>query len=161
MRKQVFGRKLKRDANERRALFKGLMNDLVLKEQIRTTEQKAKAVKGAVEKLITKAKLKGDNAKALLQPYLTSAAIEKVLRDLSVRFVNRSGGYTRIVKLGERFGDSAKMVIIEWVDKTTTTIEKKVENKSKKSVKQVSQNKSTALLKAAKKPVKSAKKETK
>ena len=62
MRKQVFGRKFKRDANERKALLKGLMTDLVMKESIQTTEEKAKAIKGQVEKLVTKAKRKGENA---------------------------------------------------------------------------------------------------
>src|SRR5258708_28892520 len=109
MRKQVFGRKFKRDANERRALLKGLMDDLVLKEKIKTTEEKAKAIKGQVEKLVTKAKNKGKAAESLLQPYLSVKAYEKVINDLAKRFADRPGGYTRITKLGERFGDNARM----------------------------------------------------
>ena len=124
MRKRVFGRKFKRDANERRALLNGLMNDLVLKGSIKTTEQKAKAIKGSVEKLVTKAKRQGEKAERLLQPYLTPAAVEKVINDLAVRFANRPGGYVRIIKLGERFGDNASMAVIEWVEKTATVVEK-------------------------------------
>ena len=67
MRKNVFGRQFKRDKNERAALFKGLISSLVLHERIKTTEEKAKAIKGEVDKIITKAK-KGDlAARHLLQ----------------------------------------------------------------------------------------------
>lgn len=130
MRKQVFGRKFKRDANERQALFKGLMNDLVLKETIKTTEEKAKSIKGQVEKLVTKAK-KGVSARILLQPFLNEKAIEKMLTDLAPRFANRLGGYTRIIKLGSRFSDNANMAIIEWVEKKIATQES-VESKTVK-----------------------------
>lgn len=129
MRKQVFGRQLSRDANERKALFKGLINSLVILESIQTTEAKAKSIKGQVEKLITKAKLsKAKSAsggktpqavKSLLQPWLQKEALEKVMNDLAVRFANRPGGYTRIIKLGERFGDNATMVVIEFVEKSS------------------------------------------
>ena len=122
MRKQVFGRKFKRDANERKALLKGLMNDLVLKESIKTTEEKAKAIKGQVEKLVTKAKVKGAAAHSLLQPYLSPKAVEKVLKDLSVRFADRPGGYTRIIKLGNRFSDNARVALIEWVEKNSAVV---------------------------------------
>lgn len=133
MRKQVFGRKFKRDANERRALLKGLMNDLVLKEHVKTTEEKAKAIKGQIEKLVTKAKNKGQAAESLLQPYLTVAAYEKVINDLAKRFANRPGGYLRIIKLGKRFGDNAKMVIIEWVEKTSALVASSAEETKKPS----------------------------
>jgi|GEM_PF-498962 len=128
MRKKVFGRKLNRDANERQALFRGLLNDLVLKESIKTTEEKAKSIKGQAEKLVTKAKVKGVLAHSLLQPYLTPKAIEKVINDLAVRFASRPGGYTRIVKLGARFSDNAKMAVIEWVEKSENK-EQKTANK--------------------------------
>ena len=117
MKKQVFGRQFKRDANERKALFKGLMDELVLHERIKTTEQKAKAIRGKVEKLVTKAKIRKSEARQYLQPYLSAKAVEKVLTDLSLRFADRPGGYTRIVKLGRRFSDNAAMAIIEWVEK--------------------------------------------
>lgn len=169
MRKQVFGRKFKRDANERKALIKGLMNDLVLKETLKTTEEKAKSIKGQVEKLVTKAKIKGDAARTLLQPYLTPKAIEKVIKELAPRFAGRPGGYTRIVKLGERFGDNASMAVIEWVEKTKEPRETE-EPKGKEKVKSViasetkqSRSKKPAEKKETKKPVRQAqdKKESK
>ena len=117
MRKHYFGRQFKRDANERKALFKGLMTSLVLYERIETTEAKAKAIRGSVEKLITKAKTRGAGAEQFLQPSLSAVAVEKVLTDLAPRFADRPGGYTRIIKKGRRFSDDAAMAIIEWVDR--------------------------------------------
>jgi len=117
MRKRVFGRHLKRDTNERKALFKNLMTELILHEKITTTEEKAKAIRGKIEKLITKAKRKGYQSEYLLQPYLSADAVKKAITDLSSRFANRPGGYTRIMKLGNRFNDNASMAVIELVDK--------------------------------------------
>ena len=139
MRKKVFGRKLKRDANERKALFYGLMSDLVIKEKIETTEEKAKAIRSQVEKLISKAKRKGQEAESLLKPYVSLAAVEKIINDLSLRFKERPGGYVRMVKLGTRFGDNAKMAVIEWVEKTSARVAKeavKVEKVAAKAKKE-------------------------
>ncbi|MBI4097159.1 MAG: 50S ribosomal protein L17 [Candidatus Levybacteria bacterium] len=116
----MFGRKFKRDTNERKALFKGLASSLVLKERITTTEEKAKAIKGHVEKLVTKAKRTDlRHAQSLLEPYLTLEAVEKVLHDIAPRFTNRPGGYTRIMRVGRRFNDNAQMVFIEWVERNS------------------------------------------
>src|SRR6185437_14119108 len=115
MRKKVFGRQFKRDVNERKALFKGLMSDLVIKESIKTTLPKAKSIKGQVEKLVTKAKVRGQESRAFIQPFVSSQAVDKIITDLAVRFADRPGGYTRIVKLGSRFSDNADMAMIEWV----------------------------------------------
>lgn len=115
MKKKVFGRQFKRDANERKALFKGLMSDLVMKESIKTTLPKAKSIKGQVEKLVTKAKVRGAESRPFIQPFVSSSAVDKIITDLAVRFADRPGGYTRIVKLGNRFSDNADMALIEWV----------------------------------------------
>ncbi len=117
MRKNVFGRKFKRDVNERKALFKGLASSLVLSERITTTEEKAKAVKPYIEKLVTKAKRGGPEAEMLLQPFLTKDAMQKMLIDIAPRFADRPGGYTRIVKVGNRLKDNARMAFIEWVER--------------------------------------------
>lgn len=117
MRKKIYGRQFKRDFNERKALFKGLMTSLVMHERIETTEEKAKAIQGSVEKLVTKSKKKGTAAKSLLLPYLSEDAVEKMFNEIAPRYTNRNGGYTRIIKLGRRFGDNAKVAIIEWVEK--------------------------------------------
>lgn len=115
MRKNVFGRRLKRDKNQRKALFKGLMSSLVLEERIKTTEEKAKAIKGKIEKLVTKVKKNGASVRNQLQEYLVPKALEKFVTDTALRFSKRPGGYTRLVKIGKRF-DSSSMVLMEWVE---------------------------------------------
>jgi large subunit ribosomal protein L17 len=117
MKKNVFGRQFKRDHNERKALFKGLMTSLVLHERIETTEEKAKAIKGSVEKLVTKAVKQGAASERLLLPYLHEDAVKKMITDIAPRFMTRPGGYTRIIRIGRRFNDDASMVVIEWVEK--------------------------------------------
>lgn len=116
MKKKVFGRKLKRDRNERKALFKGLLSELVLHERIKTTEPKAKAVKGLADKLVTKVKKNGQNAFNSLQEYLHPDAIRKLITDVAPRFANRAGGYTRVLRIGSRVADNAQMVIMEWTE---------------------------------------------
>jgi len=134
MRKQVFGRQFKRDTNERKALFKGLASSLVLHERITTTEEKAKAIKGHVERLVTKAKRTDlRHAQSLLEPYLTLEAVEKVLHDIAPRFANRPGGYTRIMRVGRRFNDNASMVFIEWVEKSAKIKDQRSKIETKKA----------------------------
>ncbi len=116
MRKNVFGRKLKRDTNERTALFKGLLSSLVLEERIKTTEQKAKSVRSRAEKLITSVKKENSNVSASLNEFLTPRAVSKLKTTIAPRYGNRSGGYTRIIRLGRRFNDNASMVFLEWVE---------------------------------------------
>ena len=126
MRKQVFGRKLQRDTNERKALFKSLMGALVEKESIKTTEAKAKAVRGQMEKFVTKARDGGKEAERKLQGYFSAPVLAKLVKEIAPRFAGRPGGYTRIVKIGNRFGDNAKMVVLEWVEKGSAEVEKGV-----------------------------------
>ena len=116
MRKNVFGRKFKRDKNERKALFKSLMSALVISERIQTTEAKAKAIRPEIEKLVTKAKQGGNAAKLVIEKSLTRDAFEKIIKEIAPRFDKRHGGYTRIIKLGERFGDDAPVVVMEWTE---------------------------------------------
>lgn len=116
MRKQVFGRKFKRDKNERKALFKSLMSSLIINERIQTTTDKAKAIKGQIEKLVTKARTGESHIPKLLEKYLMPVAIKKLINDIAPRFKERNGGYTRIIKLDKRLSDNAKMAIIEWVE---------------------------------------------
>lgn len=151
MKKRIFGRKLKRDINERKALFKGLMSSLVLHEKIETTESKAKAIKGEVDKLVTKAKKDGILARKLLSAKLFPEALEKMIKDIAPRFNKRQGGYTKMVRLGKRFGDDATIVLLEWTEKSqnldeskTTKAESKPEPKNKKTVKPKKETKKTA-----------------
>ena len=156
MRKQIFGRKFKRDKNERKALFNGLISAMVLNGSIKTTEQKAKAIKGDLEKLVTKA-IKGETSKRLLQNSLTKSEIDKMINEIAPRFKNRPGGYTRIIKTGRRFNDDASMVILQWVegsavapalaDKESVRTSKK-ESASKVSVRKTSNRKSSTRTKS-------------
>lgn len=146
MKKHVFGRKLKRDINERKALFKGLMSSLVLHEKIETTESKAKAIKGEVDKLVTNAKKDSILARKLLSDKLSPEALEKMIKDIAPRFNKRQGGYTKMARLGKRFGDDATIVLLEWVE-PRPVLEKTEETKEVK--------------KQIKKPIEKPKKEAK
>jgi large subunit ribosomal protein L17 len=131
MRHQLTGRKLGRGPAERRAMQRNLMTQLLEHERIRTTEAKAKFVRSDIEKLITLAKdgLKANgeatpagraqlvHAHRLAAARLTSPAIVHKLFDaIAPRYTKRLGGYTRILKLGARKGDSAEMVLLELVE---------------------------------------------
>lgn len=133
MRKKVFGRRLKRDTNERKALFKGLMSSLILYESIRTTEEKAKAIRGRIDRIITKVKKKNGTPQDGLSAFLSDGAIKKLVRDVVPRLSERPGGYTRIVKIGKRIGDSADMVLMSWVGLSERSkVEKNLAKKAKK-----------------------------
>ncbi|NMM55408.1 MULTISPECIES: 50S ribosomal protein L17 [Paenibacillus] len=116
--------KLGRDSSARKALFRDLVTDLFLYERIETTEAKAKEVRSIAEKLITKAK-KGDlHARRQVAAFVRREtvdgekdAIQKLFSDIAPRYAERAGGYTRIMKLGPRRGDSAPMVYLELVDR--------------------------------------------
>jgi len=116
MRHRKKGKKLGRERGPRKALFKSLAINFILYGKIKTTEAKAKAVKPIIEKLITRAK---DNNLAnlrLIYAFLRSReATKKLLEEIGPKYKERPGGYCRIVKLGQREGDAAKMVILELV----------------------------------------------
>ena len=115
MRKQKKGRKLSRKRNQRKALLKSLAGNLFLREKIKTTEAKVKELSSFAEKLITKAK-KGDLvSRRLLLRYFPENLVKKIVDEIGPRYKNRKGGYTRIIKLGPRKSDGAKMAIIELV----------------------------------------------
>lgn len=133
MRKNVFGKQLSRDANERKALFKTLASSLVMVEKVETTEAKAKALRPYVEKLVTKAKKRGLQSRQFIEPFLSKDAAAKVVSDLSVRFAKRDGGYTRIIKVGNRFFDNAPVVVMELVERAELGVAPKEVKKSKKA----------------------------
>jgi len=124
MRHRVAGYRLSRDKDERRALRRILTKQLFEYERIKTTRAKAEAVRGQAERLITLAKrgnAAGDaqmvHARRLAAARLSDpTAVKKLFDDLAKRFENRPGGYTRMIKLGPRHGDSAEMVILELVE---------------------------------------------
>jgi large subunit ribosomal protein L17 len=115
MRKRKKGRKLSRKTDQRRALLRALLNALVLREKIETTEAKAKEISRFFDKLITKAK-KGDiYSRRLAAEFLNPSLAKKLVSDIAPRYKDRHGGYARIIKLGPRKSDGARMAIIELV----------------------------------------------
>ena len=116
MRHQKKNVKLGRVLGPRKALLRNLAESLILHEGITTTKAKAKAVKGVIEPLITKAKRNqaSDMAK-IMEVLYTKKAISKLIKEIAPRYTERHGGYTRTTKLGNRFNDSAEVVRIEFV----------------------------------------------
>jgi large subunit ribosomal protein L17 len=117
MRHKIAGRKLNRTSSHRKALFKNMAQALIQHEQIKTTLPKAKELRPVVEKLITLGK-KGTLAarRQAISQIQDQGCVSKLLDILAKRFSGRSGGYTRIMKSGFRYGDNAPMAIIEFVD---------------------------------------------
>lgn len=144
MRKNIYGRRLKRDIKERKALFRTLMREMVLRGQIKTTEAKAKAVKPELEKVITKA-IKNPTPEYFLNKKFQKDITDRIVGDIAPKFKNRAGGYTRITKLGNRTKDDASMVLLEWVEKVEAVPTKAPKkNQQKKSGTSSSQTKKKA-----------------
>ena len=124
MRHRVAGYKLSRSKDQRRALRRNLVKQLFEHERIRTTQAKAMAARGLAERLITLAKRGNEagednmvHARRLAASRLSDAqAVKKLFDDIAPRYENRNGGYTRVIKLGPRKGDSAEMVLLELVE---------------------------------------------
>ena len=113
-------RKLGRDNKHRRSMLATMTKQVVTNESITTTETRAKEVRKFVEKMITYGK-RGDlvsRRKALAFLHNDNEVVEKIFSDLAKRYENRNGGYTQILKLNERRGDDALMVILRLVDET-------------------------------------------
>jgi large subunit ribosomal protein L17 len=136
MKKNVFGRHFKRDANERKALFKNLLNSLVLEERITTSEAKAKAIRSSADKLVTKAKKGGTEAYRSLAGDVRHVAVEKLINQIAPRFTTRPGGYTRIIKVGRRIADNSPEVVMEWVEKGEKVVTAKAAKVKKSPAKQ-------------------------
>lgn len=115
---QIAGRHLNRSSSQRKALFKGLITQVLQHGRIETTEAKAKAVRGDVEKVITLAKRGDVHARRLVLKTVTDKkVVEKLFDKLGPLFKDRAGGYTRIIKLGQRHGDAAEMVLLELTER--------------------------------------------
>ena len=131
-------KKLNRTSEHRKALIKNMLNSLVKYEQITTTLPKAKVLKPQADKLITLGKKDTlHNTKMLVSKLQDIKSANKVKKKLSKRYEKRSGGYTRIIKAGFRYGDNAPMAIIEFVDRDVEAkrIDKKKKNPSGKAEK--------------------------
>ena len=136
MRHKIGYRKLNRTSEHRKALFKNMLNSLIKYEQITTTLPKAKELKPQIDKAITLGKKNNlQSKKNLFSELQSKTSVEKLLKILSQRYEKRKGGYSRVVKTGFRYGDSAPMAIIELVDKDPQAkkvdVKKKVETPTK------------------------------
>ncbi|MDX6387460.1 MAG: large subunit ribosomal protein [Gaiellaceae bacterium] len=117
MRHHRSGKKLGRDSAHRKALYSNLAGALIEHGRIKTTEAKAKAVKPFAEQMITLGRRGDLHARRLALAELRSQdVVHQLFADVGPRFADRPGGYTRIVKLGPRYGDAAQMVYLELVD---------------------------------------------
>ncbi|HMU42721.1 MAG TPA: 50S ribosomal protein L17 [Ignavibacteriaceae bacterium] len=136
MRHRVRGRKLKRTASHRDALMRSLATSLLKHKRIKTTVAKAKETRGFVEALITKAK-KNDLAakKHIMQFIKDKATVKELFSEIITKVGDRPGGYTRVVKLGNRMGDAAQMAIIELVDYNDVVTARQEEQKEKREAK--------------------------
>ena len=118
MRHRQSGRKLNRTSSHRKSLFKNMAQALLKHEQIVTTLPKAKELKRVVEKLITLGKKGNLHSRRLaFNQIRDKEMVSKLLDNLAKRYSDRKGGYTRVLKAGFRYGDSAPMAVIELVDR--------------------------------------------
>ena len=125
-------KKLNRTSEHRKALLKNMLNSLIKYEQITTTLPKAKFLKPQADKIITLGKNESlQTTKILMTKLQDIKSTNKVRKTLSKRYEKRSGGYTRIVKAGFRYGDNAPMAVIEFVDRD---VEAKRVDKKKKEI---------------------------
>ena len=131
MRHRLGYKKRNRTSEHRKALIKNMLNNLIKYEQIITTLPKAKVLKPQADKIITLGKKRNlQNTKRLVSKLQVKTNANKVIKTLSKRYEKRSGGYTRIVKAGFRYGDNAPLAVIEFVDRD---VEAKKKFKKKKS----------------------------
>lgn len=118
MRHKLSGRKLNRTSSHRKAMFANMAAALIKHEQIRTTLPKAKDLRGVTDRLITLGKRGDLHARRQALAVLKDRALtEKLFGTLAERYASRRGGYTRVLRAGFRYGDSAPMAVIELVDR--------------------------------------------
>ena len=115
--------RLRRSSDQRKALLRDLVTDLILNGQIETTVAKAKELKRIADKMVTLGKTNTLHARRQAAAFIRfekdeegNYAIQKLFNEIATKFVNRNGGYTRVIKTGYRRGDAAPMAIISWVE---------------------------------------------
>ena len=136
MRHKLGYRKLNKNSEHRKALFKNMLNSLIKYEQITTTLPKAKELRPLIDKVITIGKKKNlGNKKRLFSKLQNKNSVVKVFDILSARYEKRKGGYSRVLKAGFRYGDDAPLAVIELVDRDEKAKKvdkpKKIETKEK------------------------------
>lgn len=131
MRHAVFGRRLSRDTEGRKALLRSLANSLINRGAIRTTLTKAKFARPYIEQLVTLAKHKRLSSNRKLAPRVDSTAFTKLMGEYGPGFAPRSGGYLKITKLPQRRGDAAPMAKLEFVAAKSVVATKPAKDSSK------------------------------
>jgi len=155
MRHRNSGRQLSRNASHRHAMLRNMATSLLQHETIRTTVPKAKELRRVVEPLITLARVDSIAMRRLAYARLRDAnVVDKLFVDLGPRFKARAGGYTRILKMEPRPGDTADMALMQLVDSAVEVAEKDDETKAAKG------SKATKAEKAPKKTKKAAAEES-
>jgi len=159
MRHRKSGRKLKRTASHRKATLIALSTALLKSKKIKTTIAKAKETRTFIEPLITKVKnavaaegeKKNIHVRRVIGKYIKDRdAMKELFTEIAPKVANRPGGYTRIVKLGQRFGDGAEVAVLELVDFNTgqATAKSEAKQKDKKEKKEMKAKKEVAKKKA-------------
>ena len=147
MRHGLVNKKLNRTSEHRKALLKNMLNSLIKYEQIKTTLPKAKFLKPQADKIITLGKKETlQTTKMLVSKLQDIRSANKVKKTLSKRYIDRKGGYTRIIKAGFRYGDNAPMAIIEFVDRDVEAkrVDKPKKDTTKETPKAVEKKQATA-----------------
>ena len=130
-------KRLGRNRSHRLALYKAMVNALFKHERIRTSQVKAKEIRRVAERMITRARSDTvHNRRLIARSIGDRAVLAKLFTDIAPRFAERPGGYTRILKLGARYGDATEMVLLELVERKERAPRKKKKEEAKQEVKQ-------------------------
>ncbi len=130
MRHRVDRRKLGRTTSHRLAMLRNMITSLFEHEQIKTTEAKAKEAKRVADKMVTLAKRGDLHARRQALAFIRQKkVVHKLFEEIGKRYVNRNGGYTRVIKMGYRKGDGARMAILELVERAPMKDKTKKEKK--------------------------------
>jgi len=126
MKHRIGYNRLGRNVSHRKALYRSMATALFRYERIKTTKPKAREIRRVAEKLITRARRDNvHNRRVVARTIQDKAVLAKLFTDIAPRFSERPGGYTRILKLGQRYGDASEMVFLELVERKETVKKKK------------------------------------
>jgi large subunit ribosomal protein L17 len=129
--------RLGRNRSHRLALYKAMVTALFRYERIRTTQVKAKEIRRVAERMISRARQDSvANRRLIARSIQDKAVLAKLFKDIGPRFASRPGGYTRILKLGPRYGDSSEMVLLELVERKERAPRRKKKEEAKQEAKQ-------------------------
>lgn len=152
MKHKIGFNRLERTAAHRKALHRNMVTALFKYERITTTKAKALEIRRSAEKLITRAKEDTvHNRRLVARRLFDEDMVTKLFTNIALRMKDRPGGYTRILKLGERSGDAAEMVILELVDYKLPEKDEKADKKAKKETAKKEEKKETKEAKKASK----------